>query len=316
VVERKVRNELGLIRSVLAPYKEELEVVVETTFNWYWLVDGLQDEGYRVHLAHALGVRMITGAKVKTDRRDAFTLAKLLRAGLIPQAYIYPRAHRPIRDLERRRLGLVRLRAREYGSLRRLLLREGILEHSRNGIKKTMEEDLERWFADRRVQLCGKQSLERIRMYTGQILDLERVIAAGADRLPGYEELMTIPGVSKTLAATILYEVGDIHRFRDVRHFSSYCRVVPGVAESCQVTRRGRGSKQGNPHLKWAFSQAAVYAVRFSPVVRRHHDKHVRRHKGRARKVIAYSIIAHRLAQAAYHILRDGATYRQELLFS
>jgi transposase len=211
---------------------------------------------------------------------------------------------------------LVRLRAREYGSLRSMLLREGILEHSRNEIKKTMEEDLERWFTDRRVQLCGKQSLKRIWMYTGQIKDLERVITAGADRLPGYQELMTIPGVSKVLAATILYEVGDIHRFRDVRHFSSYCRVVPGIAKSAQLVRRGRGSKQGNPHLKWAFSQAAVYAVRFSPVVRRHHEKQVRRHKGRARKVIAYSIIAHRLAQAAYYILRDGVPYRQELLFS
>ena len=117
------------------------------TFNWYWLVDGLIAVGFDVTLAHTLGLAMITHAKVKTDRRDAFTLAKLLRAGVIPKAYIYPPSTRPLRDLLRRRMQTVVLRAREYGALRQLLLREGILTSSRNQIKQADDSDLHQWFS-------------------------------------------------------------------------------------------------------------------------------------------------------------------------
>jgi len=99
-VERKVRNELSQITELLAQYDPAPQCVVESTFNWYWLVDGLMEAGYEICLAHALGVRLISGAKVKTDRRDAFALAKLLRAGLIPQAYICPKATRPVQAVQ------------------------------------------------------------------------------------------------------------------------------------------------------------------------------------------------------------------------
>ena len=143
LVQKKVRNELHEIIKLIEPYKDSLQTVVESTFNWYWLVDGLQEAGFDVLLAHPYGLYMITGAKVKTDRRDAFALAKLLRAGVIPEAYIYPKEHRPVRDLLRRRSRLVMMRAEEYSSLRRELYRHGILEHSRNNIKRTIEEDIE-----------------------------------------------------------------------------------------------------------------------------------------------------------------------------
>ena len=146
LVQKKVKNELPGIIDLLEPFKENLQIVIESTFNWYWLVDGLQEQGFDVCLAHTLGLYMITGAKVKTDRRDAFALVKLLKAGVIPKEYIYPKETRPTRDLLRRRSKLVQHRAEEYGSLRRLLLREGILDHSRNEIKHTVEEDLKEWF--------------------------------------------------------------------------------------------------------------------------------------------------------------------------
>src|SRR5258708_1109597 len=123
--KKKLRNEVAKIIQLLEPYKAHLKIVVESTFNWYWLIDGLQAEGFEVVLAHTLGLYLITGAKVKTDRRDAYALAKLLQAGVVPAAYIYPVETRPLRDLLRRRLHLVQVRAGEYGSLRRLLLRQG-----------------------------------------------------------------------------------------------------------------------------------------------------------------------------------------------
>jgi transposase len=258
---------------------------------------------------------MITGAKVKTDRRDAFALAKLLRAGVIPEAYIYPKEHRSVRDLLRRRSRLVSLRAEEYASLRKLLLRHGILDHSRNAIRRTLEEDIELWFKDPLIRLHANQELKRIGLYVEQIRQLEQVILKAAKDRPEYSLLLLVPGIGDILAVTILYETGDICRFKSARHFSSYSRLVPGIAQSGSVSRRGRGSKQGNHYLKWAFTQAAVYAVRHVPKIRRSFDKHCRRHRGRGAKIVAYSIIAHKLAQAVYHILRDGKEYREELLF-
>lgn len=127
--------DLPPISNLLEPFKPHLQIVVEPTFNWYWPVDGLQASDFDAGLAHTLGLSMITQAKVKTDRRDAFTLARLLRAGLIPKAYIYPASTPPIRHLLRRRLKPAEMRAYEYGPIRQLLLRQGILSSSRNQIK-------------------------------------------------------------------------------------------------------------------------------------------------------------------------------------
>jgi transposase len=316
LVQQKVRNELPSIITLIEPFKETLQIVVESTFNWYWLVDGLQEAGYEVCLAHTLGLYMITGAKVKTDRRDALALAKLLKAGMIPKAYIYPKATRPIRDLLRQRSRLVALRAAAYGSLRRLLLRHGLLGHSRNDIKETTDEDLMRWFAHPPVRLHGQHELQRIELYSQQIDTLESHLLATVQDRPEFRRLLTIPGLGKMLAMTIFYEIGEIARFQNAREFASYCRLVPGVAQSGPVSRRGRHAKQGSPHLKWAFSQAALYAVRYHPKIQRCFDRHLARHRGKTGKLIAYEIIAHKLAQAVYHVLRDGALYREELLFS
>jgi transposase len=315
LLQQKSPNELPLIASLLDPFKPHLKIVVESTFNWYWLVDGLLSLGFDVCLAHTLGLSMITNAKVKTDRRDAFTLAKLLRAGVIPKAYIYPASTRPVRDLLRRRMHVVGLRAQEYGSLRQLLLREGILESSRNEIKLAEDEDLKLWFSHPLVILNASQQLQRIDLLSRQILELEQQILELTRDNADYKRLLKISGIGRILALTILYEVGEISRFQSLRHFSSYCRVVPGVAQSGQVRRRGRSSKQGNSYLKSALSQAAVAAVRSYPAIRRCYERHLKRHRGSARKLVAYNVVAHKLAQAVYFVLKQGAEYREELIF-
>jgi transposase len=145
MVQQKLRNDLPKIIKLLRPYQGQLQIVVESTFNWYWLVDGLKAAGFEVVLAHTLGLYLITGAKVKTDRtdrRDAYSLAKLLLVGVVPKAYIYPVETRPVRDLLRRRARLVQVRAGEYGSLRRLLLRQGILSSKQQEIKTATESAL------------------------------------------------------------------------------------------------------------------------------------------------------------------------------
>jgi transposase len=178
-VQQKMRNELPKICRLLEPYQANLKIVVESTFNWYWLIDGLQAAGFEVVLAHTLGLYLITGAKVKTDRRDTDSLAKLLLVGAVPKAYIYPVETRPVRDLLRRRMHFVQVRAGEYGSLRRLLLRQGILSSKQQEIKTSTEAELEQWFTHPLVRLHASQELQRIELYSQQIAKLEKTILAG-----------------------------------------------------------------------------------------------------------------------------------------
>src|SRR2546421_12671551 len=194
VIEQKLRNELAKICQLLGPYKANLKIVVESTFNWYWQIDGWQAEVFDVVLAHTFGLYLITGAKVKTDRRDAYALAKLLLVGAVPAAYIYPVETRPVRDLLRRRAHLVQVRAGEYGSLRRLLLRQGILSSKQQEIKTASETELEQWFAHPLVRLHASQELQRIELYSEQIGELGKTILGFAQTEPSYEVLLKLPG--------------------------------------------------------------------------------------------------------------------------
>jgi transposase len=260
-LQQRTPNELPRISLLLAPSKPNLQIVVGSTFNWYWLVDGLTDLGFDLCLAHTLGLSLITAAKVKTDRRDALTLAKLLRAGVIPKSYIYPASTRPARDLPRRRMRAVSLRDREYGSIRQPLLREGILSSSRNQIKLADDDDPKEWFSHPLVVMNASHRLARVELLTRQITDLEETTPDLTRQEDDYRRPLGIPGIGRILALTTLYEVGEVSRFENDRHFSSYCRLVPGVAQSGSVTRRGRSSKRGNHYLKSAFNQAAIAAT-------------------------------------------------------
>ena len=102
---RKLPNDLSTILQALDPFKESLEgVVVESTFNWYWLVDGLMENGYKVHLANPSAIKQYEGLKHTDDNWDSFWLAHLLRLGILPEGYIYPKETRSVRDFLRRRL--------------------------------------------------------------------------------------------------------------------------------------------------------------------------------------------------------------------
>jgi transposase len=315
-LRKKVPNHLPTILHELERFSPKPSAAVESTLNWYWLVDGLQEAGFEVKLAHIFGLRMITGAKVKTDRRDAFSLAKLLRLDAIPEAYIYPRQRRPMRDLLRRRNRMVSVRATAYVSMKQLLLQQGVLGYSLSDLKRLDEQDIEGLFDDPAIRASLKLQWERIQLYNREIHKLERIILNSVAEEPLFELLQTIPGVGKILGQTIFYEVGDIERFSGPKPFCSYARVVPGVAQSSSVTRRGRGSKQGNPYLKWAFMQAAGVSVRYEPTVRKFRQTHLARRRSKARNLVSLSIVAHKLAIGTYYVLKDRVPFSVELMFA
>ena len=125
VFQKRLANNLKEIQAALSPYREEtVGVVVESTYNWYWLVDGLMDAGYQLHLANPSAIKKYEGLKYSGDFADAAYLAHLLRLGLLPEGYIFPRELRTVRDLARKRMQLVRCRTMQILSIENILMRE------------------------------------------------------------------------------------------------------------------------------------------------------------------------------------------------
>lgn len=316
VQETNLPNDLPHILSFLKPFGNNVQIGIESTINWYWLVDGLQDAGYDVKLGHTLGLFMITGAKVKTDRRDAFKLAKYLRLDEFPEAYIYPREKRPLRDLLRRRAGLVQERAACYSSLRIQLMRYNLNTFTLNQLKYLEDEDLSRLPIPKELDMFCKMLLERINLLSDQIDRLDTYLKDQTIEDPRFKLLLDLPGVHYTLGMTIHYESEGISRFETAKHYASYCRLVPSVAQSSDTTKKGKGGKQGNRYLKWAFTQAASIAVRYYPTCRKFREKHARRRNNcKAKNMVANCILAHKLAVATFHVLKDGVPFQMQKLF-
>lgn len=315
LVNRKIANDMTTIDTMLKPYRASLETVVESTFNWYWIVDGLQELGYQVKLAHTLKLAAIAQAKVKTDRRDALILAQLLRARMIPESYIYPVDDRHLRDLVRKRWNLVAMRADELRRLRGLLYRNGICHIGTNDVRTMGEEEANALLSHPLTQKQASLEIQRVEFFSDQIRDLEKDILRHVRSRSGYKNLMTIPGIGPILAITILLEIGEISRFSDARHFASYCRVAPGCANSGDSSKRSRANKQGNPYLKWALTQAAGYSARFDRDFRAYFDRVRAKHAGASGIVITHCTVAHRIALAVFHVLRDNSPFCKEKLF-
>jgi transposase len=215
VMGKKLRNEPELILAQLEPFKTEMtEVTVESTYNWYWLVDLLMDHGYRTRLANPSAMQRYSGLKFSNDAHDAFWLAEMLRLGILPQGYIYPKEHRPVRDLLRKRGHLVRLRTSLILSLKNIVARNSGVSVSANDIKVCKQDRVSPLLPDEEhLQLCCRTSKESIDFFTRQIRELERAVEKSALQMTGYELLQTMPGVGKILSLTIYLETGDAGRF-------------------------------------------------------------------------------------------------------
>lgn len=309
-----MHNDLREIEALLSPYKKRMQVVVESTFNWDWIVYGLQGKGYDVKLAHVLGLKAITWSKKKTDKWDAFTLARLLRSNMIPEAYIYPKEKRPIRDILRERMRLAERRASEYGSISRMLLRHNIQGYSRNDVKHLTEKEMHELYHHPLARMKAVMNLQRIDIFSSQIKAIEKEILQRAKQDKVFHLLKGIPGIGDILALLILYEVDNIERFSDVRAFSSYCRVVPGIYQSSDVRYRSPNSKQGNHYLKFAFSQAAYLAIQHYQKIRSDYERRAAKRK-KAATLVSRSIISHKLAMAAYHVMKNQTPYKESLMF-
>jgi len=312
VYQKRLDNDLGCVLAEIEPYGDSVEgLVVESTFNWYWLVDGLMEAGYKVHLANTAAIQQYAGLKYSDDHHDARWLAHLLRLGLLPEGYIYPKEERGVRDLLRKRSQLVRERTTHLLSVQNLFARNTGRRMSGNEVKRLDFEALGKLFDELQAVAAGS-SLAVIQTLEELIGLLEKEVLSKARLKPAFKPLLSIPGVGKVLALTIMLETGDIARFPGAGHYASYCRCV-GSAHLSNGKRKGRGNtKNGNRYLAWAFIEAAHHAVRYYAPIRRFYQ----RKSAKTHTVVALKAVAHKLARACYYVLRDHVAFDMHKAFA
>jgi transposase len=313
VFNKRLPNELSLIRQTLQPFQEELVgIVVESTYNWYWLVDGLMETGYKVHLANPSAIQQYVGLKHTDDKHDAFWLAEMLRLEILPEGYIYPKEERPVRDLLRKRGHLVRLRTSLVVSLQNILSRNLGRKVDVNDVKALREDRITRLLErSEDLTLAGRVSKEAIDHLTRQIYKIEWVVQKKIALKEEYRHLLTLPGVGKILALTIMLETGPMSRFATVGDYVSYCRKVPSQWTS-NGKRKGSGNrKNGNKYLSWAYAEASEFARRLYPEPRAYYHRKMQK----TNAAVAHSALSNKLARAGYYVMRDQVAFRPEKLF-
>ncbi len=301
VYEKRLPNDLSTILTVLAPYQAELiGCVVESTYNWYWLADGLIEAGYSVHLANTAAIPQYTGIKYSNDESDARHLAHLLQLGILPEGYIQPKQTRDLRDLLRRRLLLVRQKTMHHLSLQSLIARHTGERLTTSQIKALTTDGIAEKL-DEPIRLGGQITHLARQWLENAIAMIEQELTTRLKTDKRYQLLTTIPGVGVILGATILLETGDIKRFPAPGHYASYARCVKTEKVS-NGKLKGRGNKKnGNRYLAWAFMEAAHYSAIWSPLIKRYYQ----RKKARRHLLVAKKAVANKLARACYHMLRN-----------
>jgi transposase len=312
IEHRKLECELGQVLEFFKPMKTRLQsMAVESTFNWYWLVDGLRAKGYEIDLANPAQIEQYSGIKHADDKHDAFHLAELQRLNILPKAHIYDAELRPVRDLLRRRTNLVHQRTALLLSFKSLYTRTTGQPMPLKTLKSMEPKEAKTLYEHPANQLIAQVQLEHIEALDRSISRIEKAVLGCARDLPLYEKLLTIPGIGKILGMTITMEVGDIARFKTDGDFASYCRAVDSRRLSNGKQKGENNQKCGNKYLSWAFVEAANFAKRSDENCRRWYD----RKKARTSTVLATKALACKLAKAAWHIMAKQTNYDATRMF-
>jgi len=313
VYQKRLSNDLSLILRELSPYQSQIQgVAIESTFNWYWLVDGLMEAGLKVHLVNTAAVIQYEGLKYTDDDHDARWLAHLLRLDILPTGYIYPKDKRPVRDLLRKRSQLVRYRTAQILSIQNLMSRNTGHGIKDNDIGKLTVEKIEGYFSDANLALAMKSNLLVKECLDQQIKQLEKAILKSAKIEPTFRPLLSVDGIGKILGLTIMLETGNISRFEKVGNYASYCRCVSSRKMS-NGKKKGEGNrKNGNKYLSWAYVEAAHFSIRYNEKIKRYYQRKM----AKKNKIIAIKAVAHKLARACYHIIKDQVPFDVERAFA
>jgi transposase len=303
---------LASVVKALKPFQKRLKTIaVESTYNWYWLVDGLQDHGFPVVLANPAAMGQYDGLKHGDDKSDAFFLAEMLRLDILPTGHICDRQLRPVRDLLRRRMGLVHKRTSLILSVKSLHTRTTGRDLSTGRIKGMEAKEAQQLFEHPADQLITRLDLQLVGQLTQSIQKIESTVLAVVKFLPEYKVLQTMPGVGRILGLTITLETVDPKRFASAGDYASYCRCVDSQRLSNGKKKGENNGKCGNKYLAWAFVEAANLSQRYDAACRKFYD----RKKGQVNGVVATKALACKLAKAAWHMMSNNTAYDTGRIF-
>lgn len=288
---------------------------VEATYNWYWLADLFERNGWNLVLADP---STVSEAKTKAadDRKDAEYLADRLRYNALRYAVIMPKQLREIRDLVRTRGTAVEQRAREkiivINKLTNLIgrkitgkeLRELIKEHAEFGTEAPM---LLNWGLTEEVRTILDYHLTMATNIDQGIQKLEEHINAVGRNLRYTRELQKMPGCGPVISSILASEIGSIRRFATAANFVSYCRLASTSKLSNGKSKGLGNAKNGNAYLSWAFTELATLMVRYSEAAKRHFEKLMRKY-GQLR-VKAIRVLAAKLARSVYQCLSKNEPF-------
>jgi transposase len=257
-------------------------------------------------LAHPLKTKAIATARIKTDKIDATTLAHLLRADLVPAAYIPPRPVRDTRELLRYRASLVRLRTQVKNKIAAIVSKTGLQTPTRMacGVKSR------RFLATAPVRACYRFALDgylrTLEQLTTEIRQVSQTIETQAAAEPQARLLQTMPGIGAYSALLILSEIGDVQRFPDSRHLCSYAGLVPSVHASGGKTRLGRLTKQGSSWLRWILVELSIHAINGAPQFRSLYYRVAKKHGANTGRVA----VARAMLKTIYAMLTKQEAFR------
>ncbi len=312
IFNKRVSNDIGIIIATLKPFKEKIKgIAVESTFNWYWLVDGLMEEGYNLYLANVPAMKQYEGIKHTDDKSDAFWLAEMLRLNILPTGNIYPKEKRFLRDLLRRRSQLVHHRTSLFISMSSMIQNCTSVNLSRYA-KKNLDHHEITCLLDDPHQVMSANTIHNVILEINKNIDtIEKEIHTKVKALQRYKQLTSVWGIGEILATTIMLETGDIRRFKDVGNYASYCRCVPTIKLSNGKTK-GRGNKKcGNQYLAWAYLEAAYCMQRAYPEAKKWFQRKLIK-KGR---FVAIKALASKIARACYLIMKNNVEFESSKLF-
>jgi transposase len=311
--EKRVPNDLAKVIALLEPFRDNLVgVAVESTFNWYWLVDGLRAAGFDVKLVNTAALVQYDGLKYSGDQHDARHLAHLLRLNLLHFGYAFPPEWRAVRDLARKRAQLIRTRTTHILALETLYARQTGGRLSGGAAKALDIEDVARlgWSED--VTLAAQVNVLAVQAMERGIAIVEKRLHERVKLAPAYAVLKTVPGIGEILSTVIMLETGPIERFTSAGNYASYARCV-GSGRYSNNKKKGEGNrKNGNTYLAWAFVEAAHFALKYNDAAKRFYD----RKRARGNTALATKALAHKLARACYHMLKGQIVFDEKRCFA
>lgn len=297
----QIKNEPQELQKYVEKLPKGSSIAVEATGSWYHFYELLEERGAEIHLAHPLKVRAIAEAKIKTDKIDSSILAHLLRANLLPEAYIPPREIRDIREILRYRASLVSLRTSIKNKVHAILSKNG----EQVGYSNIFGRGSIKCLKDLKLRECYGMGINGYLKLAEALNELikevsEKIKEIVADN-EGAKLLMSIEGISYFSALLIVSEIGDINRFSNGKKLCSYAGLVPSVHSSGGKTYHGCITKQGSKWLRWILIELSHHFVNGSQRLNEMYKRITKKH-GRNTARVA---VAREMLKIIYHMLKD-----------